>query len=161
MSSLCLRKRRDIPAGVCVIELMHKEPVTPPIADTAAVTRFVREVIGCNCPDELFRDIQVRRGSSAVKACPADAELRIGGRLLIVVTSEPAESLCTALGRVIMEGRQARDHAQFNRFRLVVRSDNAGDESEKVFRAFEAVPGKDDRIHLHVLDRGAVPNFFT
>ena len=70
---------------LCVIEYMGKEPS----ADVPEVTRFVREVIGCNCPDEVFRHIEIQHGSSAVKACPADCELRIGGRLLIVVTSEP------------------------------------------------------------------------
>ena len=65
---------------------MGKEP----IPNIPAVTKFVREIIGCNCPDEVFRTIEVQRGSSAVETCSADCELRIGGRLLIVVTSEPA-----------------------------------------------------------------------
>ena len=73
-------------ARLCVIDYMGKEPVP----NVQAVTRFVREVIGCNCPDEVFRHIEIQRGSSAVKACSTDCELRIGGRLLIVITPEPA-----------------------------------------------------------------------
>jgi hypothetical protein len=46
---------------------MGKEPVP----DVPAMTRFFREVIGCNCPDEVLRHIEVQRGSSAVKACSA------------------------------------------------------------------------------------------
>jgi hypothetical protein len=91
------------------------------LANVAVITRFVREVIGCECPDEVFRHIEVRRGSTAVKSCPVDYELRIGGRLLIVVTSESVDVLSgSRLEKVISEGRQARDDGKFNRFRLVV-----------------------------------------
>ena len=134
---------------------MGKEP----IPNIPAVARFVREVIGCNCPDEVFRKIEVQRGSSAVKTCSADCELRTGGRLLIVVTSEPVPKLVSHLAEVIGEGKRARDESNFNRFRLVVQTENAAEQGEKLMRAFEAVSGKDDRTHVHVLERGEVPNF--
>ncbi len=121
----------------------------------------MREVIGCKCPDEVFRHIEVQRGSSAVKSCSADCELRIGGRLLIVMTSEPVSKLAARLGQVIAEGKQARDESKFNRFRLVVQADNAAKEREKLLRAFEAVPDKDERTQLHLLEKGEVPNFFV
>ncbi len=125
------------------------------------VTRFVREVIGCNCPDEVFERIEVRRGSSAVQSCSVDSELRIGGRLLVVVTSEAVESLTAArLDRIISEGRQARDDAGFNRFRLVVQADNAAQHRTKLLQAFQGVPSADDKTHLHVVERGEVPEFF-
>ena len=56
------------------------------LANVAAVARFVRQVIGCNCPDEVFQRVEVRRGSIAVRSCHADYELRIGNRLLVVVS---------------------------------------------------------------------------
>lgn len=144
-------------ACLCVIECMGKESVP----NAQAVTRFVREVIGCNCPDEVFRHIEVQRGSSGVKACSADCELRIGGRLLIVVTSEPVATLSLHLAKVIAEGKRARDDSKFNRFRLVVQSGKLGQESEQLLRAFESLSNKDERTHLHVLPQGEVPNFFT
>lgn len=95
------------------------------------VTRFVREVIGCKCPDEVFRHVEVRRGSTAVKSCPADYDLRIGGRLIVVVISDPIEVLSgSRLEKVISEGRRARDDAKFNRFRLVVQAQNAAQDKE-------------------------------
>ena len=130
-----------------------------PIPNIPAVTRFVREVIGCNCPDEVFHQIEVQRGSSAIKTCSVDCELRIGGRLLIVVTSEPVAKLSAHLPEVIGEGKRARDESKFNRFRLVVQTQNAAEEREKLLHAFEAVPGKDERTHMHVLERGGVPSF--
>ena len=142
---------------LCVIDDMGNEQVP----DVPAVTRFVREVIGCNCPDAVFQHIEIQRGSSAVKACSADCELRIGGRLLIVVTSEPVPRLAPHLAEVVAEGKRARDELKFNRFRLVVQTGKPAEESEEFFRAFESVPDKDERTHLHVLAKGEVPNFIS
>ena len=144
-------------ARLCVIECMGKEPVP----NVPVVTRFVREVIGCNCPDEVFRHIAIQRGSSAVKACSVDCELRVGGRLLILVTSEPVANLSVRLGQVIAEGKTARDEHKFNRFRLVVQTENAAQERQRLLRAFKEVAEKDERTHLHVLGKTEVPNFFV
>ncbi len=129
------------------------------VVNVQAVTRFVREVIGCNCPDDVFSHIEFRYGSSAVKSCSADCELRVGGRLLIVVTSEPVAKLSSHLGPVIAEGKRARDEDGFNRFRLVVQTANALEEKERLFNVFDALPDKDEKTHMHVLDKGKVPRF--
>ncbi len=132
-----------------------------PAPNTAAVTRFVRETMGCNCPDEVFRHIEVQRGSSAVQACSADCELRIGGRLLIVVTSERVARLSPHLPEIITQGKRARDEHKFNRFRLVVQTPRPVEEREQIFRAFDSVIDKDERTHVHVLAKAEVPNFFS
>jgi hypothetical protein len=130
------------------------------LASVVVITRFVREVLGCDCPDEVFRHVAVRRGSAAVKSCPVDYELRIGGRLLVVVTSESVDVLSgSRLEQVISEGRQARDDGKFNRFRLVVRTRNAAGDREKLLRAFEAVPVRDEKTHVHVVGQSKVPDF--
>jgi hypothetical protein len=120
------------------------------LAKLPVVIRFVREVIGCNCPDEAFRQVEVRRGSTAIKSCPTDCELRIGGRLLVVVTSEPVDGLSgSRLEKVISEGRRARDDGKFNRFRLMVQARNAAEDKEKLLRSYEAVSCKDEKTHVH------------
>jgi hypothetical protein len=132
------------------------------LVNVPVVIKFVREVIGCNCPAEALRHVEAWRGSTAVKSCPADYELRIGDRLLIVVTSEPADSLAgPRLEQVISEGRQARDDGKFNRFRLVVQGRNAAEDKEKLLRAFETVSAKDEKTHLHVVEKREVPDFFA
>lgn len=131
-------------------------------ANVPVVTQFVRQVIGCDCPDEVFQRVEVRSGSTAVKCCPADYELRIGGRLLVVVTSEPVEALSGArLARVILEGKRARDRGKFNRFRLVVQTRNVAQDRDALLRSFEDVPGKDEKTHVHVVARSEVPDFFS
>ena len=51
------------------------------LANVPVVTRFVREVTGCNCPEEVFRHVEVGRGSTVVKSIPVDYILRIKGGL--------------------------------------------------------------------------------
>ena len=127
----------------------------------SAVSRFVREVLGCTCADEVFECIEVRRGSNAVESCCSDYELRIGGRLLVVVTSEAVESLsATRLERVISEGIRARDDGQFKRFRLVVQEWDAAKSRNKLLRMFEEVVSRDNRTHLHVVGKSEEPHFF-
>ena len=128
--------------------------------DVPAITRFVREVLGCNCPDEVFQRVELKRGSTAINSCRADCEIQIGGRLFIVVTSEPAERLTpSVLGQVIAEGRRARDAGGFNRFRLVVRAEQPEQVKDQLLQAFEAIPARDEKTHLHVVDKQAVPDF--
>jgi hypothetical protein len=125
------------------------------------LTRFIREVLGCNCPDEVFRRVEAQTGSRAVKSCSADCEIRIGGRLLVVVTSEPMERLTVSrIENVFAEGRRASDAGGFNRFRLVVRSDAAAQETEKLLQSFEKISTRDEKTHLHVLGKHEVPDFF-
>ena len=126
------------------------------------ITRFVREVLGCNCSDEVFQRVELKRGSTAIKSCSADYELQIGGRLLIVFTSEPVDRLNPVrLGEVIAEGKRARDAAHFNRFRLVVQAENAAQAKEGLLRTFEAIPTKDEKTHLHVVEKREMPDFYS
>ena len=132
------------------------------LASVAVITRFVREVIGCDCPDEVFRHVEVRRGSTAIKICAVDYELRIGGRLLVVVTSESADVLSgSRLEQVILEGRRARDDGKFNRFRLMVQARNAAEDKEKLMRSFEAITARDEKTHVHVVGKSEVPDFYS
>ena len=135
---------------------------TEGLANVPMVTRFVREVVGRNRPDEVFQRVEVRRGSIAAKSGPADYELRMGSRLLVVVTSELVEGLsCFRLEQVIWEGKRARNTGEFNRFRLVVQALNVTQDTEKLLRSFEGVSGKDEKTHAQVVGRSEVPDFFS
>jgi hypothetical protein len=125
------------------------------------VKRFVREVAGCTCPDEVFRRVEIKPGSSAIRSCSADYEIDIGGRLLIVLSSDPVESFSPArLEKVMAEGRSARDAGKFNRFRFIVQADNAPEVEKRLLRLFEGLAAKDEKTHLHVIGRKDVPDFF-
>ena len=123
--------------------------------------RFVREVVGCTCPDEVFKRVEVKMGSTAIRSCGADYEINVGGRLLIVLSSEPVAALSPMLlEKVMAEGRKARDDGKFNRFRFIVQADKASEAGKELLRAFEGLARKDEKIHLQVIPRREVPDFF-
>ena len=125
------------------------------------VKRFVREVIGCTCSDEVFKRVDIKQGGSAIRSCSADYEINVGGRLLIVLSSEPVEAISPArLEKVMAEGRRARDAGNFNRFRFIVKADSAPEAEKKFLRLFEGLATKDEKTHLHVIGREDVPDFF-
>ena len=126
----------------------------------AAITRFVREVLGCNCPDAVFKQIKVQRGATAVRSCPADYEIRIGDKLLIVVTSSAKLTEVSWLENVILEGKQARDMTGFNRFRLVVVIPEASRWREELLRVFDNISSRDKKTHLHVIEQEDMPILF-
>jgi hypothetical protein len=125
------------------------------------VKRFVRKVVGCTCSDEVFKQVGVKAGSSAIKSCAADYEINVGGRLLIVLSSEPAEGFSPArLEKVMAEGRSARDAGKFNRFRFILQADNPPEAEKKLLRLIEGIATKDEKTHLHVIGKADVPDFF-
>jgi hypothetical protein len=125
------------------------------------VKRFVREVVGCNCPDEVFKRVEVKLGSSAIKSCSTDYEINVGGRLLIVLASDPVEIFSPArLEKVMAEGQCARDAGKFNRFRFIVQADNAPEVEKQFSKLFEGLATRDAKTHLHVIERKDVPDLF-
>src|ERR1035438_3327672 len=110
------------------------------------VKRFVREVVGCICSDEVFKRVEVKGGSSAIRRCSADYEIDVGGRLLMVLSSEPIEGFSLArLEKVMAEGRSARDAGKSNRFRFILQAENAPEAEKKLLRLFEGLTSKDEK----------------
>jgi hypothetical protein len=126
-----------------------------------AVKHLVRDVLGCSCPDEVFEQVEVKSGSAVIKSCSADYEINVGGRLLVVLCSDPPEVFSPArLEKMMVEGRNARDARNFHRFRLVLKADAAADREKELSRILEGLPMKDDRLHVHVIDKTKVRKLF-
>jgi hypothetical protein len=119
----------------------------------ARVKRFVRDVLGCTCPDGVFDELDC--GARRVAGVDV-ARLDIGGRLLVLVLDADAVAdPATAVDVVLRAGLAERDAGGFNRLRLVVHGVPAADWCAAATRAFEARCG-DERTHLHLLDHDAV-----
>jgi hypothetical protein len=123
-----------------------------------SIEPFFRETLGCNCPAEVFEQIDIDTASSQFDGLPSDALIEIGGRLLVlIVRVDDGSTLKEALADYIDRGRRYRDENGFNRFRMVVACDNAGDVSPLLSQCFSDLAGTDDRLHLHVLSQDDVP----
>jgi hypothetical protein len=123
----------------------------PHMADPALV-HFVRETLGCNCPDEVLQSITVGRGRW-VPAIEAEiTRLDVGGRLLVyIVEPAGAEPLTTVVSGAVAAGLADRERHGFNRFRLVLATAEPVSIEPAARATFDAAELPDDRVHLHVV----------
>jgi hypothetical protein len=121
-----------------------------------AIAQFVRLTLGCQCPEEVFRSVTLDAGMSSDGSTPF-RRLAIGARLLIYVFQPPPEKRLEPLvEELATRGRSERDRAGYNRFRLVVASDDAQSAAAAVER-FQQLVGADTRAHVHVVPPGELP----
>jgi len=120
------------------------------------IAAFAREALGCGCPAEVFDQIQ--ESALDLPGLPGPAQrFAIGGRLLVylVAQADPEVALANLAAWVAM-GLAERDTQGMNRLRLAIASDDPEALSARLRARFEALPGLDGRLHLHVLPAGAV-----
>ena len=116
-----------------------------------AIRGFVQEVLGCGCPEEVFRHIET---GEARWGGVGGLRIVVGGRLLVAVfDTDDAELVRGRLAGWVAEGMRERDRAGLNRLRIVVATSTLSQMEPIARRAFAESPGCDDRTHLHVVDR--------
>lgn len=127
------------------------------LTDTTAIERFVRGTLGCQCPDEVFRRMEV--GPLALPGGSGTGRrLLVGGRLLIHIVAAPERTDEAGwIERVALAGRDERDRLACNRYRLVVASTSAAVDRTPLEQRFAGALGGDDRAHLHVLAADQLP----
>ena len=114
------------------------------------IVEFVREKLGCQCPDEVFEDIECREGDGDIRGWRS--RILLGGRLLIYLWETNDLSLVVErLAEILVRGKDERDRVGFNRFRAVIATndiDRIGPAAERIFKNLAEV---DDKVHLHVV----------
>ncbi len=133
----------------------------PKQKEKQALKSFVKDRLGCGCPDEVFSFIQIKKRPAVFDGLPIDYLITLGDRLLVgICLSENLENgIGPDIEKSLMAGKQLRDGAGFNRFRLVVSSDKAESLTEEIQTQFATLMGLDDRIHLHVVGPSEIPEF--
>jgi len=125
-----------------------------------SIERFVREELGCDCPSEVFEHVDVVHAHTAFSDLPGDYLLRIGGRLLVLVVLAPSwRPLGPVLGELLERGRAERDAEGFNRFRLVVATEDPEAAARELGRILEQLHPQDARLHLHAVAPAQLPDF--
>lgn len=124
-----------------------------------SIEKFVRQILGCTCPDKVFEQIEDRKVLASVS--PHSRRITIGGRLLIYIweVDEADEQFKENFLALLAAGRKERDEQGLNRFRAVLAVDDITHgitaEAELHFSLFA---GRDDRMHLHVIPRSVLRN---
>jgi hypothetical protein len=123
-----------------------------------AIERFIRNGLGCQCPDEVFRFIVVEDCPKEFGDWPQGRLISVGDRLLILVLySDDSGAMHRMLGGLLQEGRRLREARGFNRFRLVIATNCAGLLEPLLRKEFAHLDGMDERLHLHVIAAEQVP----
>ena len=124
-----------------------------------AITRFVRDTLGCGCADEVFEHIRIDTRPEAFNDLPVDYLVDIGGRLLVAVCdSADWRQLRQVLTAIVHRAREYRDRNGFNRFRLIIAAEDVQQAKTALQSVFDAaIPEGDEKIHLHVLAPAVLP----
>jgi hypothetical protein len=120
-----------------------------------AIRTFVRDVLGCQCPESVFADVRIGLPTLyGTHKAENGLEFLIGSRLLVAVVplSEIGEPT-TEIPSILEVGRRTRDLHGLNRFRLVVVG-VYDDEMRAKIETLALTLG--DRLHLHLLDYGTL-----
>ena len=122
------------------------------------IKKFVREDLGCTCPDEVFEAISVVHDSVEFGDLQKGCLLAIGGKLLVyLVVTHDWSSLIDSLEQIFKRGREMRDAGKYNRFRLVVVTPNIQSARQILLCQFDTLIELDERLHLHVITPDQVP----
>ena len=117
---------------------------------------FAQQTLGCGCPEEVFQHID-SQSNVQLNGIVLSRRIKIGNRLLIyIVETTDADSVKHNLAFLVASGRKERDSIGFNRFRLVLTSDDTG-EVKKVAEEMFAVINRDEKVHLHVIPKKSIP----
>ncbi|HET6497019.1 MAG TPA: hypothetical protein VFH61_16825 [Thermoleophilia bacterium] len=115
------------------------------------VRSFVRDVLGCTCPDDVFEDVRI--GLPALfdtHSVEGGLEILVGRRLLIaIVPLAGIGNVVDDVQAILAGGRRVRDSREFNRYRLVL----VGSLDSATRGRLETLSGMfDERVHLHLVD---------
>ena len=114
------------------------------------IRHFVRHILGCTCPDNVFDHIKDQRVTADIS--PHTRTIIIGGKLLLYIWEvDNPDQLQEGIPAILTAGKKERDELGLNRFRAVLTADNAGAIKARAELYFSQCKGLDDKIHLHVI----------
>ena len=122
-----------------------------------AIKVFTREILGCDCPEEVFDKIVCEDDVRINSGLTLSYRINIGDKLLIyILILSQTNILGAELPEIIDAGEKERNDKGFNRFRLVLVSENPDvikDDADTLFQQIE----KDEKVHLHIINRNDFP----
>jgi len=121
---------------------------------------FVRQTLGCTCPDEVLDRIDCRADVNLPGGIALDYRINVGGRLLIFALTidrfdsiaHRFDSIAPILPLLVSAGIDDRDNGGFNRVRFVLLTETPDHLSEKAFDLFNSLP-TDEKTHIHLIPK--------
>ena len=117
------------------------------------IKRFVRETLGCSCPEEVFNNIDCQQASAGTPG----RKVNVGGRLLIYIIGMDGKSgIQGIIESALEQGVGEREKKGFNRFRLVLVTSRPEELHRRAGQAFDNSGYTDERTHLHIVSESDV-----
>ena len=121
------------------------------------IKSFVKDTLGCGCPEEVFRHIEHAENNPIQENLRVAHRIDVCGRLLIYVYNvERSTDILEDMTKLIRHGQRAKKTDGYNRFRLVLVSDDKEGVAGIATKVFDKLE-KEENIHLHVIDEGEFP----
>ena len=118
------------------------------------IKNFVINNLGCNCPAEVFNIIEWQKDVQIADNITLNYKINIGNRLIIyIIDIMNAEFLNDNLFKVIQIGIGERNDNNFNRFRLVIISNDIAEIGSIARNIFYKLNIDDKKIHLHLMQK--------
>lgn len=129
--------------------------------DHNLIAGFVRNTLGCGCPEEVFNNIEVS-SKERIGTTTELIRVNIGNTLLIYIVREVLDDDYEKnIRQLLLAGKSDRDGNNFNRFRLVVAGGQAVDKTEKIKEVFSSIAGADEKLYLHFVETKSLKMAFS
>ena len=121
------------------------------------IKSFVKKTLGCECDDKIFELIESQQDVKVDNRYLLADKINIGNRLLIyVIALNDSNLLKNCLPALFSIGKKERDLSGFNRFRLVIVTEEKNLMTRIAETFFNDLVDKDDKMHLHVIAKNEV-----
>lgn len=122
----------------------------------SAIKRFVRETLGCSCPEEVFEKIEYQTGGDDISG----SKINVGDRLLIyLIVVDREAGIQRLINSALEQGIMERDSKGLNRFRLVLVASEPDVLRGPAELAFGNSRCADGKTHLHIVRESDVEGF--
>ena len=116
------------------------------------IKKFVINELGCNCPSEVFNIIERQKDIQLDQNINLNYRINIGNRLLIYIMEiNDKEFLRQNLLKIVAHGIDERNKNNFNRFRLVIISNDIDEMNKSGQRLLNTILKMDQKVHLHIV----------
>ena len=117
------------------------------------IKRFIQEILGCSCPEEVFNKIDYQKESDGISG----RKITVGDRLLIyLITPDRKSDIQGVIDSALERGIEERDKKGLNRFRLVLVASHPDELHSSAEHAFDSSGYTDEKTHLHVVSESDV-----
>lgn len=121
--------------------------------DNEKIKVFVKDTLGCGCPEKVFEKIDVSKLSTAGHEQEI-ARIVVGDTLLIyIISPEPSVDFVDSVEAIGLAGKVDRDANNYNRFRLVVAGFEDDEQQDKVSGLFSRLFENDEKMHVHFVNQ--------